>query len=269
MMTKIKAGRPDWSHNGRWKCVSQDAKDFVKRLLVKDPEERSDARTALRHPWLLLTTPKVEISPQCGSSALNAIRRYAAGSKLRRAALQFLVQQLDAKETRELRRLFFKIDKGASGWITAQELNNALRQFEHRGFQDQQEDFFTAICANGDQRIYYSDFLAASIDVCEVAHKTALQRTFAYLDVDRSGSVGIGDLCSLVGHDFENTPISTVLREALPQIDEMYFNDFVKVTRGNESKGWVKLKAGNAFSWIADLSFSKGPQNLATTLSAL
>jgi calcium-dependent protein kinase len=269
MMGKIKEGRPDWSHQGRWKLVPDEARDFVKRLLVKDPDERSDAQTALRHPWLIHRTPKVELSHQCGSSALSAIRRYAEGSKLRRAALQFLVQQLDAKETRELRRLFFSLDRNSTGWITAQELNNALQLFNQSNNRDDQEDFFAAVCANCDQRIYYSDFLAATIDVSETSHKAALQRTFAHLDVDQSGSIGIADLRSTVGDDFEDTPISVVAREASPSGTEIYYKDFVKVTKGSCTTGWVKLQAGNAFNWIADLANANGPQNLATQLSAL
>lgn len=269
MMSKIKAGIPDWSHKTRWKSVSSDAIDFVRSLLIKDPEERLDAQGALRHRWLIHSAPKVELSYECGNSALSAIRRYAGGSKLRRAALQLLVQQLDAKETRALRRLFVSMDNESKGWITAQELSDALGQFEYRGCRDQEEDFFAAVCANGDQRIYYSDFLAASIDVSETSHKAALQRTFAHLDTDKSGSIGTTDLRNIVGDDFENTPISVVAREALPKGDEIYFNDFVKVVRGSASKGWVKLQAGHAFNWIADLATANGPQNLATTLSAL
>jgi calcium-dependent protein kinase len=269
MMSKIKQGRPDWSHQGRWKSVAHDARDFVKRLLVKDPEERSDARTALQHPWLVHSAPKVELSSQCGNSALSAIRRYVAGSKLRRVALQFLVQQLDAKETRELRKLFLSMDRDSSGWISAQEFSDALKQFEYRGYRDNQEDYFAAVCSNGEQRIYYSDFLAASIDVSETSHKAALQRTFAHFDFDQSGSIGVDDLRSYVGEDFENTPISDVAREALPKGAEIYFNDFIKVAKGSTSKGWVKLQAGHALNWIADLATANGPQNLATTLSAL
>jgi Ca2+-binding EF-hand superfamily protein len=226
----------------------------VKRLLVKDPEERLDAQTALAHPWLIHSAPKVELLHECGNSALSSIRKYAEGSKLRRAALQFLVQQLDAKETRELRRLFFSMDRNSKGWITAQELSSALRQLDYKSHQDVQEDFFAAVSTSSDERIYYSDFLAAAIDVSETCHKYALQRTFIRLDVDRSGSIGIADLCSTVGNDFENTPISVVALEVSPTGAEIWFEDFVKLAKGSKAKGWFKLQAGQAFDWIADLA---------------
>ena len=32
--------------------VSEEAKDFIAKLLVFSPDERLDVRAALRHPWL-------------------------------------------------------------------------------------------------------------------------------------------------------------------------------------------------------------------------
>merc|ERR1719181_1759331 len=52
MMTKIKSGQADWSHKSRWKPVSEEAVDFVQKLLKKDPDQRPDAQEALKHAWL-------------------------------------------------------------------------------------------------------------------------------------------------------------------------------------------------------------------------
>merc|ERR1719188_1935858 len=37
----------------RWDKVSEDACDFVNRLLVKDPDGRMDAQAALSHQWIV------------------------------------------------------------------------------------------------------------------------------------------------------------------------------------------------------------------------
>jgi len=52
MLAQIKAGEPDWSHRKRWKHVSEDAVELVTRLLALSPEQRPEAREALRHAWL-------------------------------------------------------------------------------------------------------------------------------------------------------------------------------------------------------------------------
>jgi serine/threonine protein kinase len=38
--------------NSDWKHVSLDAKDFIKRLLIKNPAERMTISEALQHKWL-------------------------------------------------------------------------------------------------------------------------------------------------------------------------------------------------------------------------
>ena len=35
-----------------WEQISDQAKDFVKRLLIKDPSKRLSAEQALQHPWI-------------------------------------------------------------------------------------------------------------------------------------------------------------------------------------------------------------------------
>jgi len=37
---------PEWTH------ISEHAKDFVRKLLIKEPKDRSNATQCLAHPWL-------------------------------------------------------------------------------------------------------------------------------------------------------------------------------------------------------------------------
>ncbi|KAI9006181.1 kinase-like domain-containing protein [Gaertneriomyces semiglobifer] len=54
-----------------WYDISEQAKDFIRRLLLVNPKERMTARQALQHPWLLMhphgvpapVTPKVDLMP--------------------------------------------------------------------------------------------------------------------------------------------------------------------------------------------------------------
>lgn len=102
MMAKIKAGQADWSHKSRWKPVTQNAIDLLKKLLNRDPQCRPDAQQALRHPWL--ARQNGEGASAClGRDALRSLQRYAKASKVRRAVLQLLAQELAPDETHELR----------------------------------------------------------------------------------------------------------------------------------------------------------------------
>jgi calcium-dependent protein kinase len=266
LMTKIKAGRPDWSHQSRWKHVSQDAKDFIQQLLVKDPQERLSAEAALHHPWLTALITKRDLSLQCDLGTVCSMQCYADGSKMRRAALQMVVQHLDSRETRQLRSSFFSLDQKSEGWISLEDFRMVMQQLEQTSnespFQDgileNPEDLFAALDANGDHRIYYSEFVAATAKVCGRAHKHALKAAFARLDADNSGSVGINDLCTSLGKTFEGTDVALLLKEVQPQGGDMRYEDFVEIaTLGHRSEDYDCIsptKGKCSFSLFASIS---------------
>jgi len=44
-----------------WKDISEDAKDFIRKLLVVSPKERMTSKEALKHPWLTGNAPETKI----------------------------------------------------------------------------------------------------------------------------------------------------------------------------------------------------------------
>jgi calcium/calmodulin-dependent protein kinase I len=45
--------RVEYDFNGaEWEDVSEEAKDFIRRLLVADPRQRMTTEQCLQHPWL-------------------------------------------------------------------------------------------------------------------------------------------------------------------------------------------------------------------------
>ncbi|KAI4489747.1 hypothetical protein M0804_003929 [Polistes exclamans] len=49
-LTKIRQGA--WDFDDRWKNISNEAKDFIRKLLVYNVDKRIGVKTALKHPWL-------------------------------------------------------------------------------------------------------------------------------------------------------------------------------------------------------------------------
>ncbi|XP_029048165.2 obscurin-like isoform X4 [Osmia bicornis bicornis] len=49
-LLKIREGK--WDFDDRWKNISDDAKDFIRSLLMYNAERRMDVTAALAHPWL-------------------------------------------------------------------------------------------------------------------------------------------------------------------------------------------------------------------------
>jgi len=257
MMTNIRKGKPDWSHQSRWKNVSQDAKDFVQKLLVKDPRQRLDASAALQHPWLTPRHP-ISTSPLSYNRAVLSLQRYAASSKLRRAALQILVQQLDWEDTQKLRKLFFSIDQESQGWISPPDLRAVMQQVEQTSnesqcqleYSKQPDELFAALDANGDQRIYFSEFAAAAARICRRDHRHALKAAFARLDVDGSGSIGIQDLQAALGKTFEDAEAQDLLTEVRAEGSELNYEAFVEALDVSaDDSDAISPNKGRGFFW--------------------
>lgn len=51
-MQKILEGDYQFEPEIYWQGVSENARDFIRRLLTADPEKRMTAEEALQHPWL-------------------------------------------------------------------------------------------------------------------------------------------------------------------------------------------------------------------------
>jgi len=254
----ITNGHVDWSHKSRWKNVSPTAVDFVKALLVKEPAARLDAKQALNHTWLKAS--QCAQAPTLGSDALRALRRYADGSRVKRAVLQLLAQELAPDETKELRSLFLSLDGTGRGTITLEQLKDAIRgardreggssptasptarteaspmspktpaSLLRRSKSDVIDVLFHVIDSNSDEQIYFSDFLAATLDVRSQLRQEAVRAAFYRLDADNSGTISAEDLRHVIGETFEGVDVELLIREAdLHGSGVIGYNDFIRV----------------------------------------
>lgn len=78
--------------------MSSSAKDFVKRLLVTDVNERMSASEALRHPWIQERERMPLGTAKMDRSVVEALRRFEHASKFRRACLRGMAWSLSHEE---------------------------------------------------------------------------------------------------------------------------------------------------------------------------
>mmetsp|Transcript_53109 Transcript_53109/g.99512 ORF Transcript_53109/g.99512 Transcript_53109/m.99512 type:complete len:559 (+) Transcript_53109:115-1791(+) len=262
MRSNILAASVDWTHKSRWRKVSDDAVDFVKCLLVKDPVLRMDVGQALDHKWLKPRNAK-DSRPVLDRDALRALRRYADTSRVRRAVLQLLAQELAPDETKDLREIFLSLDKTGEGTISLGELKEAIRGEDQPDQPGAPEDgtspkspkspktpaarlrraksevigsLFEVLDANGDEQVYYSDFLAATMDVRKQLREEAVLSAFNRLDADRSGTITPNDLRQVIGETFEGVNVELLVREADAACrGELTFQDFLSLLEATDA----------------------------------
>ncbi|TYK13725.1 CDPK-related kinase 5 [Cucumis melo var. makuwa] len=74
-----------------WPSLSSEAKDFVKRLLVKDPRKRMSAAQALSHPWI---KNSMDVKAPLDILIFKLMKIYMRSSYLRKAALRALMKNI-------------------------------------------------------------------------------------------------------------------------------------------------------------------------------
>ena len=84
IMKKVKTGKFSFS-DPAWNNISENAKDFITQLLIKDQDKRPSAEQALKHPWIQQAVDATmdKVSSDVAISALTNLSNFNAKSKLK------------------------------------------------------------------------------------------------------------------------------------------------------------------------------------------
>lgn len=92
------------------------------------------------------------------------------------------------------------------------------------------DDLLRLLNANGDEQIYYSDFLAATMGAQMQEREGALRAAFNRFDADLSGTISVDDLRSVIGDSFEGVDVEELMLQANPRgCNEISFEDFMQI----------------------------------------
>eukprot|EP00427_Karlodinium_veneficum_P053727 CAMPEP_0169413208 /NCGR_PEP_ID=MMETSP1017-20121227/61232_1 /TAXON_ID=342587 /ORGANISM="Karlodinium micrum, Strain CCMP2283" /LENGTH=439 /DNA_ID=CAMNT_0009520605 /DNA_START=115 /DNA_END=1435 /DNA_ORIENTATION=+ len=214
MRASILAGQVDWQHKHRWARVSQAAMHFVQSLLQTDPRKRLDVAGALNHEYL-----------------------------------QLLAKELAPSDVRELRRTFLELADDEEGTVSFANLKDAIRSGIPQRESDTDvktpsrkirhaktehlRDIFQFMDANGDNQVYYSDFMAATMNENLALREEHVRAVFHRLDADHSGSISSDDIRSVIGDTFEGLDTSSLICDAETSNGEIDYESFMRVLGGD------------------------------------
>ncbi|KAI3981615.1 hypothetical protein MKX01_007535 [Papaver californicum] len=190
---EVLKGKPDFGRKP-WPSISHSAKDFVKKLLVKDPRARLTAAQALSHPWVREGGDASEIPVDI--SVLSNMRKFVKYSRFKQFALRALASTLDEDELANLKDQFDAIDVDKNGSISLEEMKEALaKDLPWKTKETRVIEILQAIDSNTDGLVDFSEFVAATIHVHQLeehdSEKWQLrsQAAFEKFDVDRDGFI--------------------------------------------------------------------------------
>jgi serine/threonine protein kinase len=137
-----------------WDNLSLEAKDFVQRLLVVDPNRRMNAAQALQHPWLVnrAQLPNEKPSSEVLASIDDALTSYVHTSALKKLALMIIAHRSTAPSIEALRSVFEEYDTSRDGVISFAELRAVLARCDfpdeeiHKVFASIVRQFRICVC---------------------------------------------------------------------------------------------------------------------------
>ncbi|KFK40164.1 hypothetical protein AALP_AA3G339000 [Arabis alpina] len=195
---EVLKNKPDFRRKP-WPTISNSAKDFVKKLLVKDPRARLTAAQALSHPWVREGGDASEIPIDI--SVLSNMRQFVKFSRLKQFALRALATTLDEEESADLRDQFDAIDVDKNGAISLEEMRQALAKDHPWKLKDARvAEILQAIDSNTDGFVDFEEFVAAALHVNQLEEHDSekwQQRSraaFEKFDIDGDGYITAEEL---------------------------------------------------------------------------
>lgn len=190
---EVLRNKPDFRRKP-WPTISNGAKDFVKKLLVKEPRARYTAAQALSHPWVREGGNALEIPLDI--SVLNNMRQFVKYSRLKQFALRALASTLDEEELADLRDQFHAIDVDKNGAISLEEMRQALaKDIPWKVKESRVLEILQAMDSNTDGLVDFHEFVAATLHVHQLEEHNSEKwqqishAAFEKFDVDKDGYI--------------------------------------------------------------------------------
>ena len=221
-----------------WEGVSNEAKDFIKKLLVQDYKKRMTAAEALDHAWMRGESVgglEHHLSEEGEDHLVHHMAEYRKYSDLKRAALLAISFTLGEKDLQTLRDAFQEIDKDHTGVISHTEFNEILHK---HGIMDDAEcnRIFDSIDQDHHGVIKYTEFIAACVDESVYLEDKRVVEAFNRLDVDHTGKITKDNLKSLLGDDVTNEALDRMIAEADFHHDGMIdLDEFRRMMKGEKA----------------------------------
>ena len=163
-----------------WDFISENAKDFINKLLTLDADKRMTSYEALNHCWFDNSVGKISLH----LDVISKLKNFKCKNRLQLEILLIISNLIKNKDTKKVRESFEVINSSFSGWIGLNELYDALKDVME---EKEIEDLMNNIDFDNNGEIRYSEFLAATLNHKYFESSEIMQTIFNYLDTKNEG----------------------------------------------------------------------------------
>jgi calcium-dependent protein kinase len=243
ILRKIIRGKVTFSKSTK---LSSSAKDFIKKLIRKNPGDRLSAKEALGHRWLQGSAGTEDL----GRDLVESISNYSSVSKLKKVLVRMLANQMTKSDHRALRHQFDKMDTNGDGVINLEELTDYL--YRQSGNREEAKATATNIIAqldqDGDGQISKSEWWDARL-ATKFQDDSIIKQQFDMIDDNGDGYITHDELAKLFNGQLTEDLISQMIQEVDENNDgKISFEEFVVAMKEGCLKEMLSPKIKNQMS---------------------
>lgn len=272
--------------DNKFKHISAAGIDFIRRLLVKNPDERMTTAEALNHPFIrnvINNIPAVSdnessvFAPKDTEVILRSIMLFMKAPTLVKLIATMVARMLSPEEVRFLRDEFISIDIQNEGVLTLQGFYKAFMNAPSVLCGD--VDLYTAfdnVCISSsgsrgqNEGMRYHDYIAAAMIGRVIIREVYVTEVFAMLDCNASGVIDAESIRKVLGDDFARTDFRSIF-EQTPKVSlnvfvsswTQYWNPMYALHQELDGKGAPKSLTLSRTSSVQSLT-STGTASLGT-----
>jgi calcium-dependent protein kinase len=208
-----------------WSETSNDAKDFITRLLTFSSSRRPSAAKCLEHPWLQAGANEEGSTKKLAPNLIEKLKSFRGTARLKKMALTYLAQRLQDSDIQDLRDTFVALDTNNDGTLTPMEIKAAM---DAKGIEvpEDMEAIIRSLDTDGSNKIEYSEFIAATLSARHYGTKEILWACFRAFDLDDDGYITKEELSQVIDCPTAKK-VATILKEVDLDGDErISFEEF-------------------------------------------
>ena len=185
------------------KSLSKEAKDFLKKLLIKNPDKRLSASGALEHMWIKKYAPHTKVSRAFSRKIYSNLKNFEEKSQFSAAVVTFIANyMMTDEELKSLKKLFFELDIKGKGVITKEDLFRGMDEcYDHKITKEEVNEIFSRIDYDNNGTISFDEFLKAAIDKKKLLTDEKLKAAFSLFDMNGDGDIEAKELQEIIGEN--------------------------------------------------------------------
>ena len=240
IFANVKKGYIDFSKK-KFKIVSQNCIDLIKKLLTQNKKNRIKASEALKHPFF--TENFNPMSTMTQNKNLNILKRLISlkklPSKLHEVVLAYCCfNYITKEEEKELRELFRFIDHDNKNKLTMQDFKRGFKEANIMVSSYEIKNIMNILDSDGSNLIEYQEFLRATCDKKLLFSDENLKAVFGVIDKDRKGYATSEDIQRFVFGNNKKSINRSTIKGCTAQIgmkkdSKLTYEQFCEMIRNN------------------------------------